>query len=152
MSLDHIRLHMSSVKSQQGSMLVMAVFIIVIFGLLASALSSILSSSQDTVSYEVLGIRAQAAANAGMEAGLYRVLRKSLSCNVMASGTTTPTTSLSVNLDASLAQCTVTVLCGQRFAVSGTTATYFVMESKGNCAAGRSALTATRALKSEVQR
>lgn len=56
MSLNRNSSNIPFVKSQQGSMLVMAVFIIVIFGLLASALSSILSSSQDAVSYEVLGV------------------------------------------------------------------------------------------------
>ena len=149
---DHVRFNMPSAKSQQGSMLVIAVFIIVIFGLLASALTSILSSSQDSVSYEVLGVRAQATANAGMEAGLYRVLRESVLCNVMPAGSTTPTTSLSVNLDASLAQCTVTVLCGQRSAINGNSVNYYILNSSGPCTTGDNKLTATRNLKAEVQR
>ncbi len=136
-------------------MLVMAVFIIVIFGLLASALSSILSSSQNTVSYEVLGVRAQAAANAGMEAGLYRVLRNSLSCNQITDGSIMPTTVLTLMLDTNsigLSQCSVVVLCGQRPAVSSSSATYFILNSTGTCIAGNNQLTATRVIKSEVQR
>lgn len=149
---DHVRLSMPTIKSQQGSMLVIAIFIIVVFGLLLSALANILNSSQQSVSYEVLGVRAQTAANAGMEAGLYRVLRESVPCNVMPAGSTTPTTSLSVNLDASLAQCTVTVLCGQRSVINGNSASYYILNSSGSCAAGDNKLTATRNLKAEVQR
>ena len=151
MSPDHTRLRMHSLKSQQGSMLVMAVFIIVIFGLLASALTSILSSSQDTVSYEVLGIRAQATANAGMEAGLYRVLRNSVACNVIPAASTP----LTVNIDntvVGLVQCNVSVTCNQRAAINGSTATYYILNSTGTCVAGNNKLTATRNLKAEVQR
>lgn len=139
-------------KSQHGSMLVIAIFIIVVLGLLLSALANILNASQQSVSYEVLGIRAQAVANAGMEAGLYRVLREAVPCNVMPAGSTTPTTSLSVNLDASFAQCTVTVLCGQRSAINGNSANYYILNSSGSCTAGENKLTATRNLKAEVQR
>ena len=53
---DHVRLSMPTIKSQQGSMLVIAIFIIVVFGLLLSALANILNSSQQSVSYEVLGV------------------------------------------------------------------------------------------------
>jgi len=145
----------SSLARQQGSMLIMAIFIIVVVGLLVSAFSVIFSSSQTAVSYEVLGARAQAAANAGVEAGLYRILRKAAACNVMASGSTTPTTALSVTLDTSavaLSQCTVSVLCGQRPAVSASSASYFVLNSTASCIAGNNNLTATRVIKSEVQR
>lgn len=151
MSPDHTRLRMHSLKSQQGSMLVMAVFIIVIFGLLASALTSILSSSQDTVSYEVLGIRAQATANAGMEAGLYRVLRNSVACNVIPAASTP----LTVNIDntvVGLVQCHVSVTCNQRAAVNGSTTTYYILNSTGICIASNNKLTATRNLKAEVQK
>ena len=142
-------------KRQQGSMLVVAVFVIVVMGLLATALSTVFTASETAVSYEVLGIRAQAAANAGIEAGLYQVLRKSVTCNQVADSSVTPTTTLAVTLDTSsagLSQCTVTVLCGQRPAISGSTATYFILNSTGTCIAGNNQLIATRVIKSEVQR
>lgn len=143
------------VKRQRGSMLVVAVFVIVVIGLLAAALSAVFLSSETAVSYEVLGIRAQAAANAGIEGGLYRILRKSAACNQVADSSVTPTTTLAVTLDTSsagLSQCSVTVLCGQRPAVSGSTATYFILNSTGICIAGNNNLTATRVIKSEVKR
>jgi len=150
MSHERTRLTIPSMKLQQGSMLVMAIFIIVIFGLLASALSSILSSSQDTVSYEVLGVRAQTTANAGLEAGLYRVLRNSVACSV-----TPAATPLTVAIDNSvvgLAQCNVSVTCSQRAAINGSTATYYILNSTGTCVAGNNKFTATRNLKAEVQK
>ena len=132
-------------------MLVMAVFIIVIFGLLASALTSILSSSQDTVSYEVLGSRAQATANAGLEAGLYRVLRNSVTCNAIPAASTPLTVAID-NSVVGLAQCNVSVTCNQRAAINGSTAMYYILNSTGTCVAGNNKLTATRNLKAEVQK
>lgn len=134
-------------------MLVIAIFIIVIFGLLLSALVSILNSSQQSVNYEVLGVRAQAAANAGLEAGLYQVLRNATACNVLPA----PSTPLVVAIDvtaAELAQCAVSVTCNQRAPVIGSTAAYFILNSTGTCSvgAGGNQLTATRDIKAEVQR
>jgi MSHA biogenesis protein MshP len=151
MSPDRNSSHIPFVKSQQGSMLVMAVFIIVIFGLLASALSSILSSSQDTVSYEVLGVRAQATANAGLEAGLYRVLRNFVACNVIPAASTPLTVAID-NTVVGLTQCNVSVTCNQRAAINGSSATYYILNSTGTCVAGNNKLTATRNLKAEVQK
>ena len=148
---DHVRFNMPSAKSQQGSMLVIAVFIIVIFGLLASALTSILSSSQDSVSYEVLGVRAQATANAGLEAGLYRVLRNSVACNVIPAASTPLTVAID-NTVVGLAQCNVSVTCNQRAAINGSTAMYYILNSTGTCVAGNNKLTVTRNLKAEVQK
>ena len=105
------------------------------------------------MSYEVLGIRAQAAANAGTEAGLYRILRLAQSCNVMASGSTVPTTDLTLALDSTesaLAQCVVAVKCGQRAAITGSTYTFYVLTSIATCSAGNN-LSATRTVRSEVK-
>lgn len=144
--------HKSPVK-QQGSMLVIAIFILVVLGLLGAAFAALFQSSQTSVSYEVLGIRAQAAANAGAEAGLYRILRLAQSCNVMATGSTTPTTDVALTLDATesaLAQCSVAVKCGQRAAITGSTYTFYVLTSTATCSAGTN-LSATRTVRSEVK-
>ena len=52
---------------QKGSALVMAVFIIVVVLMLATALINMLSSSSNAITYQVIGTRAFAAANAGAE-------------------------------------------------------------------------------------
>lgn len=144
----------TSLHRQQGSMLMIAIFILVILGLLGAAFSAMYQSSQTSVGYEVLGIRAQAAANAGAEVGLYRIIRQSQSCAVMTTGSTIPTTSLSVSLDtseAALTQCSVAVKCGQRAAVSGSSYTFYVLTSVATCTAGGS-LSVTRSVRSEVKK
>jgi MSHA biogenesis protein MshP len=60
-------------QHQRGSALVIAVFIIVIMSLLGNALVRMMSSSAETVAYEVLGIRAYQAAQAGLQRKLAEV-------------------------------------------------------------------------------
>ncbi len=55
---------------QQGSALVIGVFIITVMFLMASALINILQDADEQVNIEVLGTRAFAAANSGAEAAL----------------------------------------------------------------------------------
>lgn len=58
---------------QQGSAIVIAVFIIVVMSLLAAALTRMLQDSQQSIGYEVFGSRAYLAANAGVEQGLLKL-------------------------------------------------------------------------------
>ncbi len=51
-------------------MLVIALFVIIVFGLLAVTMTRLLSSSSETVIYEVLGQRALNAARTGVECSL----------------------------------------------------------------------------------
>jgi len=57
-------------KSQGGSVLVLAIFIMVVMLLLGTALVRMLSTSGETIAYEVVGTRAYNAANAGLQARL----------------------------------------------------------------------------------
>ena len=68
---------------QNGSMLVIAVVVIVIIGLLTVTMSRLLGSSSEAVSYEVLGARALAAAHSGLDRGLYQLLRQGSDCNAL---------------------------------------------------------------------
>lgn len=58
------------IKKQQGSALVMTVFIIVVMALLATAITRNISASSDQNIYEVLGTRALFAAETGNELAL----------------------------------------------------------------------------------
>ena len=60
-------------KKQQGSALMLALFVIIVLILLGSALVKVLSSSNETIAQEVIGTRALMAANAGMQAELSRL-------------------------------------------------------------------------------
>ena len=57
----------SNKERQSGSALVIAIFVLVIMTLLGSALIRMQSSSAETVVYEVMGTRAYAAAQTGIQ-------------------------------------------------------------------------------------
>ena len=54
-------------RQQSGSMIVMALFAIIVLALLAGVLVNMISTSSNTVLYEVYGVRAKNAANAGIQ-------------------------------------------------------------------------------------
>jgi len=57
-------------KSQRGSVLVLAIFIMIVMLLLGTALVRMLSTSSESIAYEVVGTRAYNAANSGLQARL----------------------------------------------------------------------------------
>lgn len=75
-----LKLAISKTK-QQGSALVVAVFIIVVMLAIVLALSRILLSSSDSVVYEVQGTRALFAAQSGMELALTELFPRSGASN-----------------------------------------------------------------------
>ena len=62
-----------SVTEQRGSMLLVALFVIIVIAALAATLQKVLSVSARSVAYEVYGIRALSAANTGAEVALQRI-------------------------------------------------------------------------------
>jgi MSHA biogenesis protein MshP len=75
------QLSLSVRKHQQGSMLVIALFVIVVLAFLGLTLTKILSSSNDNVIYEVLGQRALNAARSGIQCSLADTVNNSSSAN-----------------------------------------------------------------------
>lgn len=63
-------MRLKSTIQQRGSALVVAIFVIVVLGLLVSVLSRLVSTSSDSVAIEVLGERAFNAAQSGIQATL----------------------------------------------------------------------------------
>jgi len=61
------------IVKQQGSSLVLALFVIIVLTLLGSVLIRMISTSSETVSQEVLGTRAYMAANSAMQAELQQL-------------------------------------------------------------------------------
>ena len=57
-----------SIPKQSGSMLVISIVIIVVMSILGLALTNILSASADSITHEVLGLRALNSAQSGLEA------------------------------------------------------------------------------------
>jgi MSHA biogenesis protein MshP len=71
-------------KHQQGSMIVTALFVIVVVSMLAGALINIISSSSSTTIHQVYGLRAKQAAQAGIQELLFTSFPadgSAISCN-----------------------------------------------------------------------
>ncbi len=127
----------TSIKQQQGSMLVIALFIIVVISLLAASLSRILSSTADSVASEVYSTKAYNAAESGMEFGIYQVLRSNQVCANFPA--TTPISdaanvSFDISDEVGLENCTVTVTCQS---ISVDSSELFYLVSTGICDGGK---------------
>jgi MSHA biogenesis protein MshP len=75
--------NMAKPINQRGSMLVIALFVIIVFGLLGLTMTRLLSSSSETIIHEVLGQRALNAARAGMNCAVAKQLGSG--CDVIVS-------------------------------------------------------------------
>lgn len=119
-------------QRQQGSMLIIALFIIIVLGFLAFAMINIGEDSNRSIVYEVNGARALNAANSGAE----RALADIFAPNVTGSCTTVNNNTylLPTQLPA-FSGCNVTVQCDQ-FDVVQTGFTHYRIESSANCSAG----------------
>ena len=128
-----------------------ALFIIVVMGLLVAALSRLVISSSSMVSTEVLGARAFFAAQTGLESGLAELypLQRKTSASVSAA---TGEPAVCPNKDyvfstSGLAQCEAEVSCVE----SNDTATgirHYYLKSIGSCDEG--SYTSSRTLEMEV--
>ncbi|MGL1956512.1 MAG: hypothetical protein OCD00_04270 [Colwellia sp.] len=66
-------MYLIKINNQKGSALLMALFILVVLTLLGGALVQVLSTSSEAIAQEVIGTRALAAANSGMQAELQKL-------------------------------------------------------------------------------
>lgn len=120
-----------SYHSQRGSALVVAIFVIVVTGLLVATLSRLVTTSSDSVVVEVYGTRAYTAAQSGLQQGMYELFPLNQSMANCAAVTDEP-----VDLSGipALAGCQVTVSCEE----FGYTAedTHYRIEALGQCQVG----------------
>ncbi|QFI39743.1 hypothetical protein FR932_18965 [Moritella marina ATCC 15381] len=132
----------SSPYKQQGSMLVIAIFIIVVISLLVASLSRILSSTADSVANEVYSAKAYYAADSAMEYGIYRALQNPPLCPLGPLGPLS--TPFILTGEIGLENCTAKVTCQL---IPGTTQYY--LESTGTCDGGK--IVAEHKVEAEVQ-
>lgn len=142
----------SSLKKQQGSMLMVALFIIVVMGLLVAALSRLVISSSSMVSTEVLGARAFFAAQTGLELGLaelYPLQRKTSASDSTAIGESLVCEEAkNYNFSTSgLAECKAEVSCVESNDTNVGIKHYY-LTSIGRC--GEGSYTSSRTLEMEV--
>ncbi|MCG7532358.1 hypothetical protein MHM98_13555 [Psychrobium sp. MM17-31] len=120
-------------KKQRGSMLVIALFVIIVLAFLAYAMIRITNTSASANVYEVYGTRALNAANSGVEKALNDIFgpgNSGTSCPAAAS-----LTNLSLGGTPEFAGCIVNVTCNS-FTVTQTGFVHFQIESTANCSAG----------------
>lgn len=146
-------------KKQQGSALIVAIFIIVVMALLVAALSRLLTSSSESVSYEVLGTRAFFAAQSGMEQGLAQLFPLATAANPTGASTycAIPALELTGSAPAAvlplisngLQGCSFTLSCSSgRAATAATETIYYQLVSTGTCGSGQ--LQTSRTIQMEV--
>jgi MSHA biogenesis protein MshP len=120
-------------SKQQGSMLVIALFVIIVMALLGLTLSRLLSSSSDAIIHEVYGQRALNAARAGVEEqiALAFPINGAPSCN-SSSGP-----NMVFSAIPGLENCEVSAQCSELIVVDDAiTLTYYKFISTGTCTAG----------------
>ena len=124
-------------STQKGSAMMLAVFVIVVVMLLGITLIEILSTGSEAVSQEVLGTRALAAANSGMQGQL----QKLFPLNGGAPTFTCPTLPAAVSIHnydftaiAGLYQCSARVTFSNY--VNHNSIAYYRLKSTGTCGTG----------------
>ena len=125
----------------RGSAIMVALFVIVIVGLLAAALSRLLLDSSEKVTVEVLGVRALMAAQSGLEQGFYQLYPNGIWQAALPdadghSGCARVSATLLAD-NVGLNGCAVTILCAPLTVTSGALTSYR-LTSSGLCHGGGS--------------
>jgi MSHA biogenesis protein MshP len=118
-----------TLKRQQGSALVIAIFISVIMVLLVLSMSQILNKSKASIAYEVLGTRAFFAAQSGMERALSLLFPLNSVALTACPASLAPLT-IAFNSISGLESCRVDVSC---IPETNGTVTHFRLRSTGSC-------------------
>jgi MSHA biogenesis protein MshP len=117
-------------QKQQGSAIVLAIFVMVVVMLLGSTLMQILSTSNENIAQEVLGTRAFAAANSGMQAQLEKLFPLDNAAGVCPSAATTYDFSTINGLN----HCQASVTCTNY--ATNNSVKYYRLKSTGTCGTG----------------
>ena len=120
-------------KRQRGSMLVMTLFVIIILAFLGITMMNLLSSSNQSVVYEVLGARAKMAAQSGVQ----RLLSTAFPLNSpVATCSTTITSNAAFSTGDGLENCSYQATCTTTQVVKqNVDYNYYRFESTGICRA-----------------
>ena len=116
-----------SLSRQQGSALMLALFVIIVVILLGSALVKVLSTSSETLAQEVIGTRALMAANSGMQAHLQKTFPLNLAAACPADDEYESFSGV-----AGLYHCNASVSC-ELYAPDVESVNYFRLTSTGEC-------------------
>jgi len=126
----------NNLEMQQGSAIVMSLFVIIILTLLGSVLMRMISTSSETVSQEVLGTRAYMAANSAMQGELQQLFPLN---GVAGSCNTTNSYLLQTSLNSDipgLYDCTAATSCENYHTDTVNLVEYYRLTSTGECGSG----------------
>ncbi|WP_260681491.1 type II secretory pathway protein [Aliiglaciecola sp. M165] len=126
-------------KRQQGSMLVIALFVIIIMALLGLTMVRLLSASADAVIHEVYGVRALQAAQSSLERQIQLAFPLTQDLNNEGQGNCVngaTSTKLFVNVPG-LENCLTVASCSPTDGFAGETVTHYSFESTATCGAGK---------------
>lgn len=119
--------HINKVK-HSGSALVIAIFVLVIMTLIGSALIRMQSSSAETVVYEVMGTRAYAAAQTGIQWQLTQIFPlNTTGATLCSTNIVEPTISGVTGLE----NCSFKISCDS--SISHVDVQYYTIKSTGSC-------------------
>lgn len=121
-------------KAQRGSALVLAVFIMVVVLMFGTTMMNIFNTSSENITQEVLGTRALAAANAGMQGQLQRLFPLNNAASLFDCGVDPDEDFNSFDDVSGLYTCTATVSCENYATVNDVD--YYRLVSTGTCGSG----------------
>ncbi len=113
---------------QQGSMLFISVFVIVVLGMLGLTLTNLLATSAESVAYEVMGLKALNAARSGLEVQISRAFPLESSSSASNCNTTID---LSLTAVPGLEGCSARAECREDSSLG--VITYYRFSSTGEC-------------------
>lgn len=134
----------SAVVRQQGSMLVMAIFAMIVMALLGLTLTRLIASSNQSVVYDVLGVRATQAADAGLRQLALSVTPLNGNAQQCSGSINSPSSFSSVD---GFKGCSYIARCEtQPFTESSTGFYHYELKSTGTCALAEGVATITRSM------
>ena len=116
-------------KKERGSSLVIAIFILVVMSVLGAAMINMLRSNEQTYAYEVLGTRAYAAAQSGVQRKLQELFPLGEGTNISQCSTES---TFSFTNHEGLNSCQATVSCSSKLHAESVIR-YFTVSSNGQC-------------------
>ncbi|MCK7458970.1 Type II secretory pathway component [Idiomarina aminovorans] len=144
---------LNSIQRQQGSALVVAIFVIVVLGLLVSVLSKLVRTSSDSTVIEVQGNRAFMAAQSGIQRAMLELYPIGGSFTPCSDGLLADYDSLKIA--APIEKCTAKVTCQAYNEPSDPDydekiASHYRLESTGTCEAGNTITTRKLAIETRA--
>lgn len=120
----------TALRLQRGSSIAMAIFVLIVVGMLGAAMVNILNKGQENVAREVISMRALMAAESGAERGLFQALNGG-ACNGVGV-VVSPSLTWAAMGGEGLQGCSAEVSCAV-FTLALNGVNYYTIKSEGQC-------------------